>query len=113
MKKHITILTTILLLGWIRCTHAADELKISFQNPLKSDSIKDVLTSFFDIIIELGAIAVTLAIIYSGFLFVMAQGKPEDLKKARTIFYWTIIGGLVLLGAQVISSIIQTTIKQL
>lgn len=86
---------------------------ITFKNPLKAESVSEVMLSFFKVLIELGAVIVTLAIIYAGFLFVMARGNPEELKKAKMTFFWTIIGGLVLLGAQVIASIIQETIKKL
>lgn len=86
---------------------------IVFKNPLKAESVSEVMLSFFKVLIELGAVIVTLAIIYAGFLFVMARGNPEELKKAKMTFFWTIVGGLVLLGAQVIASIIQETIKKL
>jgi hypothetical protein len=52
-------------------------------------------------------------IIYSGFLFVTARGKPEQITKAKTNFFWTIIGVAILLGARVIVSIITGTIESI
>jgi hypothetical protein len=46
-------------------------------------------------------------------LFVVSKGNPEELKKAKTTLYWTIIGALILLGAQVIAKIIENTLKTL
>jgi hypothetical protein len=116
MKKYFAILCSFLV-GTVPLFVFAETgtrpLEIGIKNPLKADSVVEVMKSFFDILIQLGAVAVTLAIIYAGFLFVMARGNPEELKKAKTTLFWTIIGSLVLLGAQVIADIIEKTIKQL
>lgn len=118
MKKNLAILSSFLVVVLIPSIVFAQigtspTLEIGIKNPLKADSVTKVLKSFFDILIQLGAVAVTLAIIYAGFLFVVAKGNPEELKKAKVTLYWTIIGSLVLLGAQVIADIIEKTIKQL
>lgn len=83
------------------------------QSPIKFTSVTEVLNGFFKVLIELGAVAVVLAIVYAGFLFVAARGNPEQLTKARTTLFWTIIGALILLGAQVIAGAVQHTITSL
>ncbi len=92
---------------------AADNL-IKLQSPLQSGlSVASVLTAFFDVLVQIGAVAVTLAIVYAGFLFVVAQGNPEKLNQAKKTLFYTIIGALVLLGAQIIAKVIESTIKEL
>jgi hypothetical protein len=81
--------------------------------PLRIDSVAQVLNAFFGILIQVGAVIVTLAIVYAGFLFVVARGNPEELNKAKETLKWTIVGALVLLGAQVISKVIENTIKSI
>ncbi len=81
------------------------------QNPTKFSTVAEFMNAIFGVLIQLGAVAVTLAIVYSGFLFVAARGNPEELKKAKTTLFWTILGSLVLLGAQVISDIIENSLK--
>ena len=49
-------------------------------------------------------------IVYSGFLFIFAQGNSEDLSKAKRNFFWTIIGVALLLGAWALAMLIQGTI---
>ncbi len=88
------------------------QIKIQFVNPLKAKSVPEVLIKLFEILIQIGVVVVVMAIIYAGFLFVMAQGNPEQLNKAKSTLLWTIIGAFVLLGAQIIAGVIQTTIKQ-
>jgi len=114
MKKYIAISASFLIASLPAFVLATGpNVGITFKNPLASQSVSEVLLAFFKVMIELGAVAVTLAIVYAGFLFVVARGNPEQLKQARTTLFWTIIGSMVLLGAQVIATIIQNTIKQL
>ena len=114
MKKHIVIhiliASIILFPAYI---FAQTPTEIHFVNPITSDSVSAVLLGFFQILVQLGAVAVTLAIIYSGFLFVMARGNASQLEQAKSTLFWTITGALVLLGAQVIAKVIQNTILKL
>lgn len=83
-------------------------------NPLKG--IKD-LPSFLKVIlgamIQLGEVILVLAFVWIGFLFVKAQGAPAEIKKARDAFFWTIIGGLILLSANAILLVVQSTATSL
>ena len=54
-----------------------------------------------------------LAIVYSGFLFVTAQGNETKLEKAKKVIVWTLIGGVLVLGAQVVATAIQGTVREL
>lgn len=82
-----------------------------FKSPIQFTSVAQVMNGFFKVLVQIGAVAVTLAIVYAGFLFVAARGNPEELTKARETLKWTIIGALILLGAQVIAKAIENTIK--
>lgn len=115
MKKYIAISTSFLITLFMPLffAFAQGKLEIEFKSPIKIQSISAVMLSFFKVLIELGAVAVTLAIVYAGLLFVAAKGNPEQLNKAKTTLFWTIIGSLVLLGSQVIATIITNTVKQL
>jgi len=86
---------------------------ITLQNPLKVDSLTDLLKLVLDAVVKLGTIALTLAIIWVGFMFVMARGNEEKIRTARSALVWTIIGGLILLGAQAIGLVIQSTVNTL
>jgi heme/copper-type cytochrome/quinol oxidase subunit 2 len=91
----------------------AADVGIKLVSPIQAKSTAEVLKAFFDILVQIGAVAVTLAVVYAGFLFVAAQGNPEKLNQARKTLFYTIIGALVLLGAQVIAGVIESTIKEL
>jgi heme/copper-type cytochrome/quinol oxidase subunit 2 len=87
----------------------------SLQNPLKSGytSIPDFLKALLDIVVTIAIPIIVIMIIYSGFLFIKAQGKPEDLITARKALMWTLIGAAVILGASVISYAIKGTVDEI
>ncbi|MDO8514664.1 MAG: hypothetical protein Q7S50_03920, partial [bacterium] len=83
-------------------------------NPLGNTScssngtcLSSFLTSILRLVIQIGAVVVVLMLVYVGFLFVVAQGNESKLTTAKTALLWTVIGALVLLGAQAIASGIQ------
>lgn len=86
----------------------------TLQNPLQNiSSLPDLLHAILQAVVELGSIILVMMLVWVGFLFVVAQGNPEKLSSARSALIWTLIGGLILLGAESISLVIQETVKQL
>ena len=86
------------------------------ENPLKqgtSDTLVGFLQSLLSVFVAFAIPIAALAIIYAGFLFVTARGSEEQLRKAKSTFFYTVIGTAVLLGAQVIISVIATTVQSL
>lgn len=83
-------------------------------NPLNNiNSLPEFLNKILEAVVQLGTIVLILAIVYVGFLFVVAQGNEEKIKSARGALFWTVIGGLVLLGAQTIGMVISSTVGAL
>lgn len=83
-------------------------------NPLGNiDSLEALVNEIMKAVVRIGSIFLTLAIIWVGFKFVVAQGNEEKLQEARGAFVWVVIGGLILLGAQAISLVIQQTVEGL
>lgn len=83
---------------------------VSFNNYLKVNSITDLLESILAIIVVLATPIVIFFIIYSGFLYVTAQGDPEQIKTAKRSLLYSIIGGLLVLGAFAIGQIVKDTV---
>ncbi|KND47228.1 MAG: hypothetical protein AB199_02245 [Parcubacteria bacterium C7867-004] len=83
-------------------------------NPLNNiDSLPDFLNAILNAVVDIGSIILVLALVYTGFLFVAAQGNQEKLSSARNALIWTVVGGLVLLGAKAIGLVIEATVKTL
>ncbi|MEK7185717.1 MAG: hypothetical protein AAB726_03775 [Patescibacteria group bacterium] len=82
-------------------------------NPLAGNvnSIFSFVTYVLEnIVLPLGVVIVVFFVIYSGFLFVTAQGNADKLQDARQTFLWVVVGAAILLGSVVIAKAIQTTI---
>ncbi|CAN5703470.1 hypothetical protein BH11PAT2_BH11PAT2_05740 [soil metagenome] len=84
-------------------------------NPLKNiSSLSDLLSAVLNAVVKtIAPIILTLALIYVGFMFVMAQGNEEKIRSARSALVWTVVGGLILLGANAILLVIQSTVSGL
>lgn len=82
-------------------------------NPLRAGNIPNLLRIVLQGLIQIGTIILVLALVWVGFLFVVAQGNEEKIRDARGALMWTVIGGLVLLGAQGIATLIQATVNAL
>ncbi len=83
------------------------------KNPLSAEFGSDLphfITSIVNFVLLVGIPIIALAIIYSGFLFVMAQGNAEKLSKAKKTLLYTLIGAALLLGAFVVANAISGTV---
>lgn len=83
------------------------------ENPLKFNSIAELINAVLGLVVNLGTPLLVLAFVYVGFLFVYARGNETELAKAKQAFFWTVIGAALVLGAFVISAVIQNTIAEL
>lgn len=82
------------------------------QNPIAgTDTIQSFLGRIVPEVIKLGIPIVALAIIYSGFLFVKAQGNSEEITKAKDTLLYSLIGAAILLGAWAIAGAVFDTVK--
>lgn len=85
----------------------------TIQNPLGAENtdVNVILQKILNLVSVVGGIIVAFFIIFSGFKIVMAKGKPDALKEAKEMFIATIIGGAILLGANVIANVVVNTVK--
>ena len=87
---------------------------VTLVNPLGSGAtLNSLVTSVLQFVVRIGAIIVVFMLIYVGYLFVVAQGNETKITEARKALQWTVIGALILLGAQAIATGIQATVQAL
>lgn len=83
-------------------------------NPLNSiNSFPEFLSAILDGVIQIGTIILIMMLVYIGFLFVVARGNAEKIQSARSALVWTVIGGLILLGAKSIQLVITGTVESI
>lgn len=84
------------------------------NNPLASTGdIYALIQAILSFIVKLGSIVVVFMIIYSGYLFVTARGNQGKIDTAKANFYYTVLGALILLGAQVLAQVVCNTANSL
>jgi hypothetical protein len=86
-----------------------------YQNPLcgSVNSLPQFIKGVLTIVVKVGIPIATIFIVWSGFLFLTAQGDETKLTKAKHSFVWACIGTAVLLGAWLLATAINATIQSL
>jgi len=107
------VLRTVLIHGMILAPVIVMAQGEGITNPLKAKSIQQLVDLILDVLIKIAVPVLVMAVIWVGFLYIKAQGKPEEITKANSAFFWTVIGAGVVLGAKIISLAIQNTVKDL
>lgn len=80
-------------------------------NPLKSQTIEAFLGKIIDVLIVFALPIIVLFIMYAGFLYVTARGDTGKLETARSALLWAVVGGVIILGAHLISRVLLETVK--
>lgn len=113
MKRIITTSSVLHIVVFALLTLPVVTSAQTFENPLQFDSLEELLRAILSALILIAFPILVLFMVYSGFLFISAQGNAEKLSKARTVFIWTLIGALIVLGAQALSIAINETVQQI
>ena len=83
------------------------------QNPLRFGTLSEFLNAVLNAVILIAFPVLVLFLVYAGFLFISAQGNDQKLSQARTVFLWTLIGALLILGSKALAIAINSTVQQI
>jgi len=83
---------------------------VQIKNPLKVNSIEELLVAILNILIVIAIPIIVFFIIYSGFLYVTARGNPEQIGQASRSLTYAIIGGVLIIGAVAIAEIVKNLV---
>ncbi|MBX9906320.1 pilin [Patescibacteria group bacterium] len=82
-------------------------------NPLGSSDITQFFLKIMQILILFAVPIIVFFIILSGFKYVMARGNAAQIETATRSLTWAVIGGVLILGAEIILQVIQGTVAAL
>jgi len=85
----------------------------NLTNPINVGSICGLMKKALDFILAIGSPVAALFLIYAGFQFVVARGKPEALKKARTNLVNVVLGIAIFMAAWLLGQVIANTLKSI
>lgn len=83
------------------------------KNPLQVGSIEAFLVAIIQILVVFATPIIVLFIMYAGYLFVTAQGDTGKLEDAKRALLWSVVGGVIVLGAELIARVIEGTVTGL
>lgn len=76
-------------------------------NPSTAKTVNKFFTTIVDFLLNYGMPFVIIFLVIAGFMFVTARGNEEQLTKAKTVLFWTIIGAAVIVGAKILVEAIE------
>lgn len=82
-------------------------------NPIKYNTFYEFVEAVLKVAVQILMPFVILAFVYSGFLFVKAQGNETELASAKKAIGYSVLGAFILLGAWAFAKIIGTTVTAL
>ena len=80
------------------------------ENPLATDSIIGLFQVLLDIVMVFAVPIIVFFIIYAGFLYVTARGDAGKIQQAHQALLYAVLGGLLILGANVLIDVVQGTV---
>ena len=84
----------------------------TLKNPLGNTTITGFFLSLVDALLVFAIPFIVFFIIYAGFLYVTARGNASKVQQAHKALLYALIGGVIILGAHAILSIVSGTVAQ-
>ena len=111
VKKILSISTVVTLVIVPYVTFAQTTAStFSIKNPINISSVGGLVGKFVEIFSYIAIIVAVLAIVWVGFQFILAQGKPDRMNELKTQLVWIIIGIAVIIGARIMVDIVINTL---
>lgn len=108
----VTKLNTALILGLLAVPQYSEaNIKFEVKTKIWPGSIEDLLVGILNIFIVIATPIIVLFIVYAGFLYVTARGNAEQIQQATRALTYSIIGGILILGAVALSEVIANVVN--
>lgn len=93
-------------------TGQGGSIDVNIQNPLGNETtIYDIANALLGILMVFAVPIILFFIVWAGFLYVTAGGDQAQITKATKALMYAIIGGVIVLGAQVLLAVITNTVN--
>lgn len=103
----------VLLILVLVVLHASPVLADTFPEITGSNNLWSFLQKLLQAVVIIFFPIIVLMVVFTGFLFVTAQGNEQKLSQAKQALVWTFVGALVILGAQALSFAVKATVDDI
>ncbi|MBP6884671.1 MAG: hypothetical protein KBC17_02485 [Candidatus Pacebacteria bacterium] len=91
---------------------SSKNIHINYVNPISVDTIDGFIATAIDALVMLLTPLVVIMIVWTGFLFIKAQGNVEALGVAKKALLYTVIGAIIVLIAKGFSLAIKSVFSE-
>ena len=88
-------------------------LSVKLKNPLGVSTIQGAISKFMSAVVKIAIPFIVVFFIWSGLNFILARGNEKKLTDAKRMFWYTVIGTLLILGAWAITDAIVGTVNSI
>lgn len=81
------------------------------ENPLNVNTLDSLIIGIVDGIVLILIPIMVLAVVWTGFNLVINSKKPEELSKSKNSLMWSLVGLLLVLGANGVLEIVKNTVN--
>jgi hypothetical protein len=85
--------------------------QIAIKNPLKYDTIEQLINAIINFLFTLALVVVPLVIVVAGYFFITSEGDPVKVAKARQMVIYALVGLLIIAASKGIIAVIEKVIK--
>ena len=85
--------------------------QITITNPLKYDTIAQLINAIINFLFTLALVVVPLVIVVAGYFFVTSAGDPVKVTQARNMIIYALVGLLIIAASKGIIAVIEKVIK--
>lgn len=83
------------------------------ENPLRFTSIEKFIEGALQAMVMIALPIISVFVIWAGFMFVKARGKPNEINDAKKNLVYVLVGATLILSAWVLATLIGSTVSQL
>jgi hypothetical protein len=102
----MTFIPYILLTAVLLTVASSALAQPAFDSPFGQKGFEDILKGIANFVAKVGVPVISFFLILSGFMFVTAQGNTQKLERAKLMFYWTLVGTAIVVGAKPIAEMV-------
>lgn len=86
---------------------------VALQNPLGNTTLIGLFQAILDVIMVFAVPIIVFFIIFAGFQYVTARGDTNKVESAHRALLYAVIGGVLILGAEVLLAVIGNTVESI
>jgi len=108
----LLILFLILLAGPVMVQADGGEKIITIENPLKYDTIEDIIKAITGILRVVAIGVGVIMVIWSGIMIITAGGSEEKLNKGKKTMMWTLVGVAIVISVDFIVGLVKEILAE-